>query len=276
MIEQRLPRVPKYRRLYEELFRKIESGFWRPGDRLPAEATLAESEQVSLGTVQKALQVLQQEGLVERRHGSGTYVTTLSPRSEEIYNFYYLRPNEADASPLYTRVLSISPTKRAGPWSRFLGAEQDYIRVQRIVSVDLEFQGYLDLMLCRSSFAGLLGMQPSEMDGSSLYKFIFHTCNAPPTRFTYRFWCAPPPRHVVPHLTASATPVCMNWEILAYTYRDTPLFYERVYMPLSERKLEFHSVPRPSLAPGSQDASPRRNGSHQPDEPARRPVAATE
>jgi DNA-binding LacI/PurR family transcriptional regulator len=50
----------------------------RAGDRLPAEVELAKRFSVSAGTVAKAIIALSAEGLVERRHGSGTYVTDRS------------------------------------------------------------------------------------------------------------------------------------------------------------------------------------------------------
>jgi DNA-binding LacI/PurR family transcriptional regulator len=46
---------------------------YEPGERLPSEAALAKSLEVSVHTVREALSVLASEGLVVRRHGSGTY-----------------------------------------------------------------------------------------------------------------------------------------------------------------------------------------------------------
>lgn len=52
----------------------IESGELRPGDRLPAERTLAAVSSVSRGTVVVAYARLAEDGLVERRQGSGTRI----------------------------------------------------------------------------------------------------------------------------------------------------------------------------------------------------------
>lgn len=45
-----------------------------PGDRLPSEAELCERFQVSRMTARQAVQLLAQEGLIERRRGAGTFV----------------------------------------------------------------------------------------------------------------------------------------------------------------------------------------------------------
>jgi DNA-binding LacI/PurR family transcriptional regulator len=65
---------PKYRQVYTNLRRQIQSGQWKPGDRLPSEAELVRTVGASRITVGRAVRDLQAEGLVERRIGSGTYV----------------------------------------------------------------------------------------------------------------------------------------------------------------------------------------------------------
>jgi len=76
------PAVPKYRRLFDELYDDITSGRRRTGERLPSEAELVKTFGASRITVGRALRDLQREGLVDRRPGSGTYVRT-QPRTSE-------------------------------------------------------------------------------------------------------------------------------------------------------------------------------------------------
>lgn len=61
-------------RVIRQLTRSIEQGVLRPGDQLPSERDLSEDLGVSRGTVREAVQFLQVLGLVEIRHGSGTFV----------------------------------------------------------------------------------------------------------------------------------------------------------------------------------------------------------
>ncbi|MEF2548019.1 FadR/GntR family transcriptional regulator [Aurantimonas sp. E1-2-R+4] len=56
------------------LRREIQNGSRAPKDRLPPERTMAETFGVARGTVREALNRLAEEGLVEVRPGSGTYV----------------------------------------------------------------------------------------------------------------------------------------------------------------------------------------------------------
>lgn len=64
----------KYDRIADDLRRKIRNGELPPGARLPAETALMEQYKVSLPTMRSALGVLRTEGLIESRHGHGTYV----------------------------------------------------------------------------------------------------------------------------------------------------------------------------------------------------------
>lgn len=59
----------------QELKRLIDEGFLRPGQRLPSERELSDQLGVSRGTVREAVQFLRALGLVEIRHGAGTFVT---------------------------------------------------------------------------------------------------------------------------------------------------------------------------------------------------------
>src|SRR5215213_8514226 len=61
-------------RVIGQLTRLIDEGILKPGDQLPSERELSEELKVSRGTVREAVQFLGALGLVEVRHGSGTFV----------------------------------------------------------------------------------------------------------------------------------------------------------------------------------------------------------
>lgn len=69
--------------LAHSLGEEIARGRWRVGTRLPSTRVLARQFRTSLSTVHAALGALDDQGLVERRHGSGVYLTAL-PSTPEI------------------------------------------------------------------------------------------------------------------------------------------------------------------------------------------------
>lgn len=73
--------LPRYREIYEALHRKIVSGQWPPGHRLPPEPELAREFGCARMTLAKALGVLADQRLVTRRRRAGTTVNM--PRPQE-------------------------------------------------------------------------------------------------------------------------------------------------------------------------------------------------
>lgn len=66
--------LPKYRRLANELRRRIETGALGPGEALPSEAVLCRDFELSKLTVRQALKVLKDEGIVDGVQGRGHFV----------------------------------------------------------------------------------------------------------------------------------------------------------------------------------------------------------
>jgi GntR family transcriptional regulator len=61
--------------LAQELRTRILAGEWLPGDRIPSEPELARRRTVSRSSMRAAITMLEEDGVVSRKHGSGTYVS---------------------------------------------------------------------------------------------------------------------------------------------------------------------------------------------------------
>lgn len=59
----------------------IASGELQPGQQFPSEAQLCDRLQVSRGSLREAVRMLGALGVIESRHGSGTYVSALDPEN---------------------------------------------------------------------------------------------------------------------------------------------------------------------------------------------------
>jgi GntR family histidine utilization transcriptional repressor len=73
---------PPYRRIKEAIRRRILSGDWPEGFRLPSENRLLAEFAVSRMTVHRALRELTEEGLLTRAQGVGTFVAERLPGME--------------------------------------------------------------------------------------------------------------------------------------------------------------------------------------------------
>ena len=67
--------VAPYRQLAEILRARIESGQYRPGERIPTESELVEEFELARSTVRRAVSVLREDGLVHTVPQRGTYVS---------------------------------------------------------------------------------------------------------------------------------------------------------------------------------------------------------
>lgn len=73
-------KTAKYRFLVDTIRERIKNGTYAPGDRMESENELSEIFGYSRQTVRQALGVLEQENLIERRRGSGTYISQSTRR----------------------------------------------------------------------------------------------------------------------------------------------------------------------------------------------------
>ena len=93
--ERRLPRSSfeaRFEHFLTSLRREILSGERRPGELLDSESTLTRKYQLSLGSVRKGLQMLVNEGLIEKAHGRGTVVRYTGATARDVVKFAVYSP----------------------------------------------------------------------------------------------------------------------------------------------------------------------------------------
>ncbi|HTI71406.1 MAG TPA: GntR family transcriptional regulator [Candidatus Limnocylindria bacterium] len=117
----------KHRALSQQLAMEIGSGKYQAKGRLPSEAQLVKRFEVSRPTVGRALKDLQEQGLVERRKGSGTYIRpdkgSGHPRHDGIPQLGLIIPSLRHTEifePICGELASLSRVHGFGLWS---GAE---------------------------------------------------------------------------------------------------------------------------------------------------------
>jgi len=82
---------PIYFNIQREIQKRIETGEWVPGDRIPAERKLAAELGVSLGTMRKAILNLVAEGFLYRVQGKGTIVAGTTMMRENLRYYRFLK-----------------------------------------------------------------------------------------------------------------------------------------------------------------------------------------
>ncbi|MCF0150922.1 MAG: PLP-dependent aminotransferase family protein, partial [Firmicutes bacterium] len=89
---------PAYLQLYEQLRRQILSGDLPEGTKLPSKRTMAAEQEISVITVDHAMELLEAEGYIEIRPRSGYFV--IYSDTDGFSETVPLRPMLSDAAPL--------------------------------------------------------------------------------------------------------------------------------------------------------------------------------
>ena len=129
--------LPLYLQLASLTRRCISSGLLKPGDQLPSEAELCRHFNISRSTVRQALKELEEQGLVLRRQGLGSFVAEpkLYRRSENIYSF----TSEATAMGRKpgSRLLSFEIIRPSADIRRLMELRDESVEVYRFTRIRL-------------------------------------------------------------------------------------------------------------------------------------------
>jgi GntR family transcriptional regulator len=128
------PGQSRYAALAAALRQRIVAGEWPPSHALPAEATLAAEHGVALGTLRQALDVLAEQGLIERRHGRGTFVRSALTGAPMLRFFRFGEARgEVPASRILTRRVVAATAEAASRLG--IGRGEQVLRLQRLRSL---------------------------------------------------------------------------------------------------------------------------------------------
>ena len=126
-------RVPRYHRIAEALRERISNGELAPGARLANQRQLAQSFGVTLMTLRQALELLEREHLIVRRHGLGTFVAAPSIDYDILQLQRFAGDLSAKGEHVATRLLGtrfatadrrVAEALRLAPKTRVLGLER--------------------------------------------------------------------------------------------------------------------------------------------------------
>ncbi|WP_347555074.1 GntR family transcriptional regulator [Robbsia sp. KACC 23696] len=98
-------RLPRYLKLRDEIAARIAALEWLPDQPLPTELDLSQAYGVAIGTVRKAIDVLEQEGHVERFQGRGTFIRRAS-FDQSLFRFFRFQRADGQRRPPQSRILA--------------------------------------------------------------------------------------------------------------------------------------------------------------------------
>lgn len=169
---QRNDPLPYYAQLADILREEIHGGRWQPGELLPSEAELGEFFDLSRTVVRQALGQLQDEGLVQKERGRGTFVTRRKVASfvvQELRGFHddmTKQGKRVETNVLCQGVIEVPP-EVAPNLEVPMGSE--VVAVERVRIVDGDPVVEVHTYLPAPRFAGLVDV---DLENLSLYTVL--------------------------------------------------------------------------------------------------------
>lgn len=164
---------PAYRRIQSAIRRRIDSGQLKPGSVVPSERELARVHGVSLMTARHALTELARDGLVERRHGAGTFVAPPKVQFNKLLG--YTEQMASLGLTARSRVVSSSIVNRDHEIAARLGLPPT-ARLGRIERVRLAGEEPVALEVCYWAADQYPALLHAPLDKTSLFALLERDC----------------------------------------------------------------------------------------------------
>jgi len=180
------PELPKYAQVREVLVAAIASGHWKQGEQLPNEHALTRMTPYSLGTIQRALRGLAEEGLLERRQGAGSFVARSSRLFPNPLHGRFLNDSKDGFLPIFTTTLQRGLAKRENWAGRIDPGVGRIIQIDRRIDVNHEFIVYSRFFASERDLGSLLKCPLRKLDGQNFKSIIAEEMNLPITTISNR------------------------------------------------------------------------------------------
>ncbi|VTU30461.1 GntR family transcriptional regulator [Variovorax sp. PBL-E5] len=240
--------LPKYQRLANTLLDAIRRGLWRPGDRLPAEEELAQMTPFSLGTVQRALRDLADQGLVIRQHGLGSFVAEKPRQLQDPWHCRFLGDDGVTVLPIFSQAVQRATIRGDGPWTPYLG-RQDVMRLDRIIDINGEFKIFSRFFADRTLLNRLWETPMDKLHGANFKKMIARQCQLPITDITHLVSIAPFDAESCERIAVAHDTTGLYMQAVARAGRDLCVYYQQFFIAPNQRVLVL-----PEHTPASQRA----------------------
>ena len=222
---------PLYVQVAGILRTKICASEWTARAPLPNEVSLARDIGVSIGTVRKALEMLENEHLIQRRQGRGTFVVETSEETElERFSNLTSGAKKLRAGPVAWSLKTGDATQEE---SRILQLRKEarVYRIEAVWSAGEKLKAFECISLDEARLPGL--QAHLDQAGQFLFPVYRRHYQEVVTKVTEHLTAANASEMVAAKLAVAKGQAVMCAERVAYAIQGGPLEWSRRYMLLS-------------------------------------------
>lgn len=222
----------RYHDIANEIRSRIVEGRYGYGDVLPSQSAIAKEFSTTVMTVRQALRMLESEGLVESRHGVGSFVTGLTEEHRGFELKSFSQSVDVDATVLTTEVVDRIRAADNSVASVILGERvsegtactvSSLIRLRGIDGHPLVYQkSYVD--------AEFWPVVRDYQPGESLYGALSTGIHTVISQAHEQVSAVIPPGDVAAHLSVGEGTPCLYSERTSMDAGGRPVLFDQAYM----------------------------------------------
>lgn len=232
------PGVPKYTALRDAVVHAVASGRFAPGDRVPNEQELAGTLPISLGTIQRALRQLVDEGVVQRRQGQGSFIAGRSGDAQMAHPFHcrFVDDTGSGYLPVYPEANGRRPAKAPGEWEKVLGVPEA-LEITRRIRIGDEFVVHSSFIVDAKRLPVFASLPLKTLNGENFKDVIFRASGQAIQRVDLFLRQARVPADVAAAIGVGPRTDCLSLRAIAYLGEADPIYYQQIFIPPTQREL---------------------------------------
>ncbi|MEQ8709404.1 MAG: GntR family transcriptional regulator [Rhodospirillales bacterium] len=231
---------PKYAQLHTALLQAIECGVVGEGDKLPSEVELTSMTPFSLGTVQKALKALMEDGLVIRKIGAGTIVKQPDDRMKQPLHCRFSGP-DGIFLPVFPTLVRRQMIRQAGPWTRALPDGAQIARLDREVRISDIFTMVTRFYVDRLSFPFFMERDIADLHTENFKFLMQQETNITVAAIDHKLTFVRPEPEIAERIHVSPSDRILRISVITSATTGEAIYYQEFFIPPNDLDLAIES-----------------------------------
>lgn len=236
--------TPRHKQISQWLRQKIEEGVFEIDDKLPSENELCKKFDVSRVTVRKALQTLENENLIYRSQGLGSFVCDDRPRQSLIRLTDFVEDMRRAGMEASSEVIQFKTVETTEQIASILNIDTETVlRLDRLRMGDGQPIAF-DITWLPMFYGQLI--EGYELEDETIYKILERDYDIPVEKGYYRIEAENADGYLADHLEIKRGAALLLIDRLSLTLGDKPIYYQKryyrsdrfVYEIMAERQAE--------------------------------------
>ncbi|MRG71592.1 GntR family transcriptional regulator [Alphaproteobacteria bacterium HT1-32] len=243
-LKQTLPRSadsgPKYAQLHAALVQAIESGVVTEGDKLPSEIELTSMTPFSLGTVQKALKALMEDGLVVRKIGAGTIVRQPDERMKQPLHCRFSGPDGVFL-PVFPTLVNRQSVDETGPWTSALPENARIVRLDREIRISDAFTMVTRFYVDALAFPFFMEKDFAELHTENFKSLMQKEANIVVAAIDHKLTFIRPDPDIAARIGVAPSDQILKISVVTSITTGEAIYYQEFFIPPNDLDLAIES-----------------------------------